>query len=294
MPNSFDKQTIAEARPYKAVFFDIGGVVVGSPFSGIAEYEKEHNLPHNYLNIAIAQAGPNGAFQKLERGEIDLWSFYDAFSEQLSNPENIAAYSKYARLRGKEFDEKSFKAPVINGRELFHQMMRKTAAAVPSMVQAIVALRQVGYKLAALTNNFDFPLDERGQREQELILKVTGQPIMATSTSTSTGTEATRGSMVMAQGHLKTLFDYYIESTVLGLRKPDPAIFKKACELVGVQPSEVVFLDDIGANLKSAEKLGMKTIRVELGKPEKAIETLESILGIKLLVGSSPTSVAKL
>ena len=41
------------AGPYKAVFFDIGGVVVGSPFSGIADYEKEHNLPVNYLNVAM-------------------------------------------------------------------------------------------------------------------------------------------------------------------------------------------------------------------------------------------------
>lgn len=47
------------------------------------------------------RAGHNGAFQRLERGEVDLWSFYDAFSDQLSDPRNVAAYAKYAELRSK-------------------------------------------------------------------------------------------------------------------------------------------------------------------------------------------------
>lgn len=42
-----------KTTPYKAVFFDMGGVVVGSPFQGIADFEKEHGLPVNYLNIAM-------------------------------------------------------------------------------------------------------------------------------------------------------------------------------------------------------------------------------------------------
>lgn len=38
---------------FKAVLFDIGGVVVGSPFQGIADFELQHNLPVNYLNVAM-------------------------------------------------------------------------------------------------------------------------------------------------------------------------------------------------------------------------------------------------
>ncbi|KAF9194892.1 hypothetical protein BGZ51_007112 [Haplosporangium sp. Z 767] len=274
--------------PYKAVFFDLGGVVVGSPFQGIADYEKEHNLPVNYLNVAISRAGSQGAFQKLERGEIDLWSFYEAFSEQLSDPLNVAAYAKYAQLRGKEFDESTFKAPKINGRELFHQMMGKAAVVNPSMVQAISTLRGAGYIVAALTNNFLYPSDEQGRAEQDLILQVTAQSSRTSSSKlpiAQTDNEPNRGAIIMGQDQLKTLFHYFIESAILGLRKPDPAIYKKACDIVGVQPSKVVFLDDIGANLKSAQKVGMKTIRVEIGQPEKAIRQLESVLGngIKLL-----------
>ena len=60
-------------------------------------------VSNNAISLILdsMRAGSNGAFQKLERGEIDLWTFYDAFSEQLSDPLNIAAYAKYAQLRGK-------------------------------------------------------------------------------------------------------------------------------------------------------------------------------------------------
>ena len=38
---------------YKAIIFDMGGVCVGSPFEGIMKFEKEHNLPHNYINVIM-------------------------------------------------------------------------------------------------------------------------------------------------------------------------------------------------------------------------------------------------
>lgn len=51
MSNSSVRPT--SVGPYKAVLFDIGGVVVGSPFQGIADFEVQHNLPVNYLNVAM-------------------------------------------------------------------------------------------------------------------------------------------------------------------------------------------------------------------------------------------------
>jgi HAD superfamily hydrolase (TIGR01509 family) len=44
-------------------------------------------------------------------------------------------------------------------------------------------------------------------------------------------------------------------------RKPDPKIYHYACDVIGIKPDEAIFLDDIGMNLRSANKLGMKTIR---------------------------------
>ncbi|KAG0272384.1 hypothetical protein BGZ96_005363, partial [Linnemannia gamsii] len=231
------------------------------------------------------RAGHDGAFQRLERGEVDLWSFYEAFSDQLSDPRNIAAYAKYAELRSKVFDEKSFRAPKVDGRALFHQMMSKAAVVNPCMVEAIAALRKAGYTVAALTNNFNYPSDERGQLEQELILKNTADSFLTTTTTSGGGKRS--GAIVMGQDQLKTLFDYFIESAILGLRKPDPAIYKKSGEIVGFRPEEIVFLDDIGANLKAAQNEGWTTIRVVLGKPRQAIEQLESTLGVTLLTPES-------
>jgi putative hydrolase of the HAD superfamily len=76
------------------------------------------------------------------------------------------------------------------------------------------------------------------------------------------------------------LFEHVVESSKLGLRKPDPRIYKHACDLLGVQPEECVYLDDLGINLKPARALGMRTIKV--GDPDLAIDELQSMVGIAL------------
>ncbi|KAJ2841538.1 hypothetical protein IWW36_006229, partial [Coemansia brasiliensis] len=61
----------------RAVIFDIGGVVVQSPFLAISAYEREHELPANYINVALSKHGDSGAFQRYERGEISYEEFED-------------------------------------------------------------------------------------------------------------------------------------------------------------------------------------------------------------------------
>lgn len=75
-------------------------------------------------------------------------------------------------------------------------------------------------------------------------------------------------------------FDVVIESSVVGLRKPDPAFYLLACERLGIQPTEAVFLDDLGVNLKPARALGMATIKVV--DPAVALAELEAIVGYPL------------
>ena len=72
------------------------------------------------------------------------------------------------------------------------------------------------------------------------------------------------------------LFDFVIESSKENVRKPDPAFYKLACERGEIEPSEAVFLDDLGINLKPAKALGMKTIKVT--NPNAALTELESLL----------------
>jgi putative hydrolase of the HAD superfamily len=76
------------------------------------------------------------------------------------------------------------------------------------------------------------------------------------------------------------LFDVVIESSKSGLRKPDPRIYELACRELQVEPEEVVFLDDLGINLKPARAMGMTTIKVT--DPDVALAELEEVVGFPL------------
>jgi putative hydrolase of the HAD superfamily len=76
-------------------------------------------------------------------------------------------------------------------------------------------------------------------------------------------------------------FDVVVESSKVGVRKPEPRFYEMACELLGVEPTECVFLDDLGINLKPAKAMGMTTIKV--GDPAAAIAELETVLGLSLV-----------
>jgi putative hydrolase of the HAD superfamily len=113
----------------------------------------------------------------------------------------------------------------------------------PAMLEAIRRIRGRGLRAGALTNNW---ANERSEPTHDL----------------------------------KDLFDAFIESSKVGLRKPDPRIYRLACDALGVAPSEAVFLDDIGRNLKAARELGMRTIKVDA--PAPALEELAQHLGFGL------------
>jgi epoxide hydrolase-like predicted phosphatase len=75
------------------------------------------------------------------------------------------------------------------------------------------------------------------------------------------------------------LFDAVIDSSEVGVRKPDPAIFSLALrELGGVAPEHAVFLDDFPGNVAAARRLGMHAVLVE-EDPSGALAELERLLG---------------
>lgn len=76
------------------------------------------------------------------------------------------------------------------------------------------------------------------------------------------------------------LFDEVIESSKVGVRKPETVFFELACEKLSIEPREAVFLDDLGRNLKPARAMGMHTIKVV--DPEAALAELSAVLGIDL------------
>ena len=79
---------------------------------------------------------------------------------------------------------------------------------------------------------------------------------------------------------ISALFDIVIESSKIGVRKPEPRFFELTCAELGITPDQAVYLDDLGTNLKPARKMGMHTIKVE--DHAKAIAELEDVLDMKL------------
>ncbi len=203
---------------YRAVIFDLGGVVVGSPLHAIAAYERDTGILEGSINKIVVSTGPDGAWSRLERGELTLEAFYPAF----------------------EADCESHGCR-ISARAMMGLVAESTQPR-PAMLEAIRRIRAYRLLAAAVTNNW------------------------------VTEDEGTRV--------LRPFFDVFIESAVVGIRKPDPRIFLLACDELGAEPAEVVFLDDIGSNLKSARELGMTTIKVV--DPDAALGELESVLGLPL------------
>jgi len=76
------------------------------------------------------------------------------------------------------------------------------------------------------------------------------------------------------------LFDHIIESAKIGLRKPDPRIYRMMIDALKVDPAKCVYLDDLGVNLKPAREMGMTTIKV-VNAPQ-ALTELEAATGLKL------------
>lgn len=209
-----------------AVFWDFGGVISSSPFDAFREYERERELPDDFLRSVNARNPDDNAWAKLERTDVDIPTF--------------------CRLFEAEAEAMGHKVPGEDVLALLSGSVR------PEMVRAIEMLK-TNYRMACLTNN---------------VLKGEG-PGMA-----SNAEKAAQVAYVM------TMFDAVIESSKVGVRKPEPKFYQMACEIMEVQPENVVFLDDLGVNLKPARAMGMQTIKVT--SADQALGELEAILGTAL------------
>jgi putative hydrolase of the HAD superfamily len=83
------------------------------------------------------------------------------------------------------------------------------------------------------------------------------------------------------------LFDVILDSSVVGLRKPDPAIYRLTCERLGLQPSELLFVDDLECNVVAARELGMEALLCSNG-PATAAEVLRRLVDGAAVDGTAP------
>lgn len=75
-------------------------------------------------------------------------------------------------------------------------------------------------------------------------------------------------------------FEFIIESSKAGVRKPHPKIYEMALEELGVAAADAVYLDDLGINCKAAHQVGMKAIKVS--DADQALADLEEVVGFAL------------
>ena len=201
---------MADQSAFRAVLFDLGGVVFDSPLAVIADYEREIGLASGLVNRTVVAGGTTGAWSGYERGEISFDQFVDRFGVECGGSVDV------------------------------RELMRRINGAIvarPSMIALLPTLRERGLRVGALTNNWE-PLTDPA---------------------------------------FKGRFDVVVESSVEGMRKPEPEIYRVVVDRLGVDPSEIVFLDDIGANLKPARLMGMTTIKVV--SADQAIGDLTDVLG---------------
>ena len=139
-----------------------------------------------------------------------------------------------------------------------HPMPAKTVISLlsgdlrPKMVAALKACK-TRYQNACLTNN----------------VKAGRGPGMAR--------DATRANAV---GEVMALFDLVVESSIEGVRKPEPRAYELVLERLGVEAEAVLYLDDLGINLKPAAAMGMTTIKVV--SEAQALEDLAQHTGLAL------------
>ena len=178
--------------------------------------------------------------------------------------------------------------PSIDGESLFWSMMSASRHPDPYIFPALERLSSQKNRpiIGALSNTIIFP---------------PGHPWSRKELSSSSPYPKAADAFLL---NPKNYFDVYIASAEVGMRKPARDIYDLAIQRLdefdrrkggnGIRPEDVVFLDDIGENLKAGREVGMRTIKVQLGKTWRAVKDLEGSLGKSVDLMDEKTRRAKL
>ena len=205
----------------------------------------------------VILSSPFEAFARFEREH----GLPEGFIRQVNatNPDENA----WARLERSELNFEQFgPAFAADSAALGHEVDGRDVLLLlsgdirPAMVEALRRCHE-RLKTALLTNNF---------------------VVAADRSAAGDGDGEERG--IGTHAEILELFDVIVESSKIGVRKPDPRFYELACDELGIEPSEAVFLDDLGINLKPARAMGMTTIKVV--DPTEAIADLEAAVGFSL------------
>lgn len=200
----------------------------------------------------VLTSSPFDAFNRYE-AERGITNDFIRSVNAVNHQDNAWARFESSRIDADEFDrqflaETTAAGYPIPGRDVMGLLGGDVR---PCMVEVLRRCKQ-DYQVACLTNNAN------------------------AGSGSGMSANARQASDVAA---VMTLFDLVIESSKEGIRKPDPAIYAMACERLNVDAARIVYLDDLGINLKPARAMGMTTIKVL--NEAQAINDLADVLAIE-------------
>ena len=180
--------------------------------------------------------------------------------------------------------------PKFDGEALFWSMMDHARSPDPYIFPALFRLKSAPASqrpiLGALSNTVIFPPGHPYNRLPSV-------PSSSESTPSSPSLSPASQFSISGSDDPRTHFDVFIASAEVGIRKPDPKIYTLAIEKLdefdkqkggsGINSDDILFLDDIGENLKTAREMGMQTVKVLLNKTFRAVKELEAATGLELM-----------
>lgn len=200
----------------------------------------------------VITSSPFEAFNQLE-AEHGLPRDFIRGVNAVNPDDNAWAKFERAEIDAASFDQLFAAEAKAAGHELAgSKVLEVLAGSVrPAMVAMLDELKTSGYRLGCITNNVPTGKGAGMARSEAAAAEI---------------------SAIMAR------FDHVLESSKVGVRKPDPRIYQMMCAALDVTPAECIYLDDLGINCKPAAKLGMTAIKVTNG--EQALADLRAALAL--------------
>ncbi|MGL5909375.1 MAG: HAD-IA family hydrolase, partial [Phycicoccus sp.] len=78
----------------------------------------------------------------------------------------------------------------------------------------------------------------------------------------------------------RLLFDAVVDVATIGVRKPAPEAYRHVLGILGAEPEQVVFVDDMTVNCRAAEAVGMTSVHLDLRDPDAAVATVRHLTGL--------------
>jgi putative hydrolase of the HAD superfamily len=245
------------APPVEAVVWDYGGVISSPLFRGVDRFEIDMGYPAgSILELLFGESAYIGVEGRKHGGGDPI--------DGAPPPGASAVTHDWHRLETGELSLDEYllgvteRAPAVLGKPIDLEAYQRFARDMPigihwPIIHRIRGLRADGTRIALLTNNV-----------KEF------------------------GSAWRATFPVDELFDVVVDSSEVGMRKPDPRIYLLTCDRLRVDPSAAVFVDDNRDNCAAAYGVGMEA--VHFGEdPWVAIEELDAILERR---GTSPARAA--